>query len=148
MITSLEEIRAKYGIQEYALPGWEPGADFVCKLRRPGLTDMTAAVGFVPNPLMGVVADLFTPTGEKLKKIPRDQQSKGIQAIARYALVEPTYDQLAEAGIALTDEQYQAIYAFALGGAAALERFRTLVGREPGDHGANVSDPPVEAGGD
>jgi len=147
MITDFEQIKARYGVQEYALPGWEHETDFVVRLRRPSLIGMTAAVGFVPNPLMSVVADMFTPTTKKLDKIDKAQQSKAIQAMAKYALVEPTYDQLTEAGVELTDEQYNAIYSFALGGAPALDRFRRMLGLEPRGNGAVVSDAPVQADG-
>lgn len=148
MITNFEELKSRYGVREYALPGWDADSDFVCKLKRPSLVDMTAAVGFVPNPLMGTVADLFMPTAKKLEKMDPEKQAKAMQLMAKFALQEPTYDQLTEAGIALTDEQYNAIYAFALGGAAALDRFRQLNRREPGGNGAAVSDAPVAAGGD
>ena len=78
MISNIDDLKGKYGIQEYALPGWDPGEDFVAKLRRPSLIDMTAAVGYVPNPLMGVVADLFIANRKQVDKIPRDQQSKRV----------------------------------------------------------------------
>jgi hypothetical protein len=148
MITNFEELKNKYGNREYALPGWDFNSDFVCKLKRPSLVDMTAVVGFVPNPLMGTVADLFMPTTKKMEKMDQEKQARALQLMAKFALQEPTYDQLAEAGIALTDEQYNAIYAFALGGAAGLDRFRQLNRREPGNDGAAVSAAPVAAGGD
>jgi hypothetical protein len=145
---NFDELKVLYGIREYALPGWELDSDFVCKLKRPSLTDMSATVGFVPNPLMGTVADLFMPTSKKLEKMEQEKQAKALQLMAKFALQEPTYAQLEEAGIALTDEQYNAIYAFALGGAAGLDRFRQLNRREPGNDVAAVSDAPVAAGGD
>lgn len=148
MIQDIEALRAKYGVREYPLPGWEPGEDFIAKLRRPSLTDMTAVAGYVPNPLMGVIADMFMPTAKKVSKIPQDQQAKALQAMAKFALVEPTYDQLTEAGISLTDQQYNAIYTFTLGGATALARFRKFNGLKPGGDGADVPNAPVAPGGD
>lgn len=147
-VTDVKRLGRKLVELEYHLPGWVPGEDFVCRLRRPTLTGMTAAVGFVPNPLMPVVASLFLPTGKKIDAIPQDQQSKAMQAMARYALVEPTFDEITEAGLELTDQQYAAIYAFALGGAAALDRFRGIAGGQPGGDGADLQHAAVTAGGD
>lgn len=148
MITNIETIRSKHGIAEYRLPGWDADEEFVCKLRRPSATGLAAAVGHVPNPLLGVVAEMFMAGPKAVAKIPADQQAQALQAIARYALVEPTYDQLADAGVDLTDNQYHAIYAFALGGAIGLARFLAVVGFKPGGDGAGVPDAAVPAGGD
>ena len=56
-------------------------------------------------------------------------------------MVSPTFDELAAAGIELTDEQLIAIFQFTQMGAKALDRFRQL----PADtddtvHGAEVSE--------
>lgn len=147
-ITDIKALGQKMGEQEYRLPGWAPGEDFVCKLRRPTLTGMTAIAGFVPNPLMPVIASLFLPTGKKIDAIPQDQQSKAMQAMAQYALVEPTYEEIMAAGLELTDQQYASIYAFALGGAPALSTFRGIAGGKPGGDGADLQRGAVAAGGD
>ena len=46
--------------------------------------------------------------------------------IARAALVKPSFDELEEAGIELTDEQLVAIFQFTQLGVKALDRFRQL----------------------
>ena len=148
MITNVEDIRGKHGVQEYRLPGWESGEEFVCKLRRPSATGLAAAVGHVPNPLLGVVAEMFMAGPKAVAKIPADQQAQALLAIARYALVEPTYDQVAEAGIDVSDNQYHAIYAFALGGATGLARFLAIIGFKSRGDGADVSNAAVAPDGD
>lgn len=143
-MTDILEAARRYGAQEYALPGWGPEAEFVCRLRRPGLVVMAEAAGFVPNPLLNAIEELFFPAGKQVK-LSSDQQAKALHEVARYALVEPTLDELNEAGLTLTDEQYLAIYAFALKGAEGLARFRTAVRGEPFGDGGGVSPAAVKA---
>ena len=146
--TDIKALGRAMADQEYHLPGWEPGTEFICRLRRPTLAGMLTATGFVPNPLMPVVADLFMPTAKKIDAIPLDQQNKALVAIARYALLEPTFDQIAESGLELTDQQYSAIYAYALGGTAGLGNFRRLTGGKPHGDVSGVQHSAVKAGGD
>ena len=136
-MTDIEEAARRYAAEEVELPGWGPEAGFSCRLRRPGLVVMAEAAGFVPNPLLSAVEELFFPAG-KAVKLPPEQQARALHAIARYALVSPTMDELNEAGLALTDEQYLSIYAFALKGADGLARFRTGIHRESRDDGGDV----------
>jgi hypothetical protein len=136
-MTDLQETARAYASQRVALPGWGGGDDFECALRRPGLVSMAAAAGFVPNPLMSAVEEMFFPS-EKAVRMPPEQQAKALYEIARCALVSPTMDELNEAGLMLTDEQYLAIYAFALKGVEGLRRFRDGIGGKPGGHGADV----------
>jgi hypothetical protein len=143
-MTDIREAARRYGVIDCALPGWDEGADFQCRLRRPGLVNMACAAGFIPNPLLSAVEALFFPSGSPAK-LPPDQQAKALNAIARYALVEPTFEQLREAGLELTDEQYMAIYAFALKGAEGLSRFRQQLRGNPHGDGDGVPHAAVEA---
>ena len=144
-MTDISEAARRYGPREYALPGWGPGEEFACRLRRPGLVSMAEAAGFVPNPLLSAIEELFFPAGPRAK-LPPDQQARALHEIARYALVEPTLEALEASGLMLTDEQYLAIYAFALKGAEGLARFRGALRGEPGGDGGGVRPDAVEAG--
>ena len=143
-MTDISVIAGRYAAQTYALPGWGPEGDFVCRLRRPGLVAMAEAAGFVPNPLLPVIEELFFPVGKQVK-LPPEQQARALSEIARYALVEPTLDELNAVGLSLTDEQYLAIYAFALKGAEGLARFRGAVRGEPFGDGVGIRGSAVEA---
>lgn len=122
-ITSLDEIRALNAAQEIELSGWEPGTSFRCKARRPRLFEMAAA-GEIPNPLLPIVEELFVQNSAALAKRSVPDQSKALIALADMALVEPTVDEIHEAGAVLTDDQLLEIYTFVLGGAASLAGFR------------------------
>jgi len=145
-MTDIQEAARRHGPREYALPGWEPGEEFSCRLRRPGLVSMAEAAGFVPNPLLAAIAELFFPAGPEAR-LPPDQQARALREIARYALAEPTLEALEETGLTLTDEQYLAIYAFALKGAEGLARFRGALRGQPGGDGGGVRPEAVEPRG-
>lgn len=136
-LTNIQEVAQKHGVQELELPGWDDATPFVCRAKRPSLFNM-ASMGFIPNPLLDVVSDLFTPSLKKIEKIPLAKQASAMIQMAKYALVEPTYEELDGLGLTLTDDQLMAIYAFAVGGAAALEPFRAILRAGFGDGGDNV----------
>lgn len=130
-VTSLDAIRAANAAQEITLSGWEGDEPFVCKARRPRLYEM-AAVGDIPNPLLPVVEELFMRNSAALSKRDIAEQSKALVALAELALVEPTVQEIHEAGASLTDDQLLEIYTFVLGGAAALAGFRENARRAVG----------------
>lgn len=134
MVTSIEEMKKTGGVAEVTLSGWD-GEKVVMKLRRPSLYEM-AASGRIPNPLLGAADALFMMNAAGIQKTKFDDTAKMVELIAREALVEPTFDQLSEAGLTLTDLQYLEIYTFVTRGPKGLERFRQLIGSAAGQHGA------------
>ena len=103
------------------LPGWDEGETFSATLRRPSLLTM-AATGSIPNELLGTAQRLFCEGYSE--SMPIAELGKLLLAVAREALVEPTFDSLNESGVGLTDMQLSAIYSFAQSGVRALEPFR------------------------
>jgi len=113
--------------QTVQLPGWNDDESFEAKLRRPSLLAM-AAGGVIPNELMGAAQKLF---GEGFDAaMPLDQLGRLLLAVAREALVEPTFDEITSQGVQLTDLQLAAIYSFAQSGVRALEPFRQRTGSD------------------
>jgi len=129
--TSIDKIKLFAGTQEVELPGWEDGEPFVCKLRRPTLYAMMAEGG-IPNPLLPVVAELFSGNPARIAQLPTGEMVQGVMKIAKMALVEPSAKSLEAAGVYLTDLQVNEIYAFVIGGAAGLDRFRAGIRRAIG----------------
>ena len=109
--------------QVVTLPGW-CGDTVEFELKRPSILALAAA-GAIPNPLMKTARKLFysgvSPDGGDLA-----EEGRVLLEIARAALVKPSFDELEEAGIELTDEQLVAIFQFTQLGAKALDRFRQL----------------------
>lgn len=135
-VSDIKRIVEVAGAQEVALSGWD-AEPFVCRLRKPTVFGM-AISGVVPNPLMPVVDRMFRldkNLNDALKKIPMADSVKVMVGIAKVALVEPTYKQLEDAGVSLTDTQIMEIYSYVLGGAAGLERFHGELRGRPGGNG-------------
>lgn len=139
MAIDLKAMAEKHGIIELEISGWGSGESITVKARRPSLYNM-AAMGFIPNPIMGAMQAMFSGVTAKVDAVDARKQGECVIAMAKYALVEPTYQQIEEAGLKLTDDQLMEIYTFAIGGAAALAAFRKISGRQPGDAGGDLSD--------
>ena len=123
-----------------ALPDWLGDGDFMCELKRPSLLAM-AACGAIPNPLLPVARKLFFDGGFNPDKGNLAEDGEILLAVAKAAMIEPSFDELAARGIDLTDEQLVAIWKFVQGGAKMLDRFRQLTDvSEPVVRGAEVSE--------
>lgn len=107
--------------QKVLLPGWHEDKPFEATLKRPSLLAM-AATGMIPNELMGAAQKLFNEGCDGSLEF--DKLGALLIAVARLALVEPSYEQLEAADCSLTDMQLAAIYSYTQAGVRALEPFR------------------------
>lgn len=103
------------------LPGWHGDEPFEAVLKRPSLLAM-AATGIIPNELMGAAQKLFNEGCDSSLEF--DKLGALLLAVAKEALVEPTFAELEAANCPLTDMQLAAIYSFTQAGVRALEPFR------------------------
>lgn len=118
-------------LQEYAkgtlveLPSFAEGQPFFARLRRPSML-VLAKSGKIPNRLLTTANKLFMETGidEKDEKI-MPEMFEVFDTILDASFVEPTYKQIKEAGIELTDDQRLFVFSYTQQGVKALERFRT-----------------------
>ena len=115
MTTTLAEITEKGNGVEIGVPGFVSGEYITMKIKRPSLMEM-AVHGKIPNTLMATAASLFkSGTAECIDKL-KDDDGKAFSDFSeavhcvKAALVEPTYDELKERGIELTDVQLLYIY--------------------------------------
>ena len=100
-----------------------------------------AACGAIPNPLLPVARKLFFDGGVSPDKGSLAEDGEILLAVAKAAMIEPSFDELAARGIDLTDEQLVAIWKFVQGGVKMLDRFRQLTDvSEPVVRGAEVSE--------
>lgn len=118
-ITTIDSIKKQAQPQEVVLPGWtdEP-VTFL--LKRPSLLSL-ASQGMIPNSLLSAAQQIFTSQVDEdlnLKEI-----SKVMKVIAKAAMVSPTYEELEENGIELTDTQITLIFAYTQEGLKAIEPF-------------------------
>lgn len=122
-VTSLEDLKKIAEGQEVELLGWreEP---FVCKLKRPSMLGLVAN-GEIPNPLLNAAYILFNGAKTTKDVINMKEQKELLTIMAKAAMVEPTYAELEEIGLELTDTQLLEIYNYTQIGVKALTSFRT-----------------------
>lgn len=125
--TSVHEMLAYSQGQLVTLPPFGEGMPCIVRLKRLSIMGLVKS-GKIPNQLLANATELFN-TGKIVdeKKIGQDdflqRTSEMLSLIAESALVEPTYKELEDAGVELTDLQLGAIFAYSQSGVKDLERF-------------------------
>lgn len=125
--TSIHEMMAHAGGQLVKLPPFNEGVPCVVKLKRVSLMALMKH-GKIPNQLLNSATSLFN-TGKIADESATNkedylkQTSQMLDVFARASLVEPTYEQLEQAGVELTDLQLAAIFSYSQSGVKDLERF-------------------------
>lgn len=124
-VTDFEKLKTMAGVREVEMPGFVAEETVVFRMKRPSLLSL-ASSGKVPNALMGEVNKLFTEgiSEETMDKNTMKELHEILELMANEALVEPTYQELKDNGIELTDEQLMFIYNFSQRGLTALFPFR------------------------
>lgn len=123
-VTSLTDLQIYAKGQVVELPGFFSEEPFVVRLRRPSLLALTKS-GKIPNALLSAANELFTGKQDKSDPVDLSEIMGVLEVICESALLEPTYKDVVDAGLTLTDEQYTAIFNFSQRGIKALEPFRT-----------------------
>lgn len=125
-ITSLNYLAeyAKGTIVE--LPPFAEGQPFIARLRRPSMLGLAKA-GKIPNELLSTANRLFASNASfNVANDKMLQQTFDVfDAICEACFVEPTYQQIKDSGVELTDDQYIFIFNYSQRGIAALKSFRT-----------------------
>lgn len=119
-------------LQEYArgqvvqLPDFAENQPFVARLSRPSMLALAKA-GKIPNSLLVSANELFsqgTGSFDPTKESMMDDMFSVIDVLCDACFVEPTYQEIKDSGITLTDEQYMFIFNYSQEGVKALENFR------------------------
>lgn len=108
------------------LPDFSEGQPFIARVRRPSMLSL-AKQGKIPNTLLVSANELFAKGGSGVDKDNDNMLSDIydiVNIICEAALVEPTYKQIKDAGIELSDNQLMAIFNYTQTGVKALESFR------------------------
>lgn len=126
-ITNITDLKqyAKGSVVE--LPPFAEDQPFVARVKRPSLLGMVKS-GKIPNSLILKTNELFSNAHEAFN--PDDDKMMSdmydvMELIVRETLVEPTYEQIKEAGLELTDDQIMYLFNYGQQGVKALETFRT-----------------------
>ena len=103
-----------------------PTQPFVARLKRPSLLAM-AKNGKIPNELLVKTNELFMNDGTAVNASDDNMLKEifsVIDTIAGEVFVQPTYKEIKEAGVQLTDEQMLFIFNYTQTGVKNLENFR------------------------
>lgn len=122
-VTSLEKLKELSKGIEVELQGWD-NEPFICILKRPSLLGLVES-GDIPNPLLNAAYILFNGAKTPKDVVSLKEQKELFTIIARASMVDPTYQDLEDIGLELTDLQLMEIYKFTQLGLKSLISFRT-----------------------
>lgn len=124
-ITSITQLNEYAQGQIVELPPFAEGQSFVARICRPSMLSLVKA-GKIPNELLATANSLFIDGKVDSKADPQAMQKVFdiLDTICEACFIEPTYKQIQEAGITLTDEQYMFIFNYSQAGVKALKPFR------------------------
>ena len=123
-ITSIEQLAQYSHGQVVQFPDFAEGQPFVARVKRPSML-VLAKSGQIPNALLTKANSLFVGKGinDKDNNALKDL-FKVLDVICEACFVEPTYQQIKDAGVELTDEQMMFIFQYTQKGVQALDSFR------------------------
>lgn len=136
-ITTIDELRMMAQGEVVKFPSYQSGQDIYVRMKRPSLLKLIEK-GKIPNALLTAANTLFAgDVGQGL------EQDEGmlkeilsvIDILAEASFVEPSWKDIIEAGIELTDEQYMFIFNYTQKGVNAL----TPIGEKPTDPSDNLN---------
>ena len=122
-VTSIEKLKQLSHGQEVELQGWDE-EPFVCILKRPSLLGLVEN-GDIPNPLLHAAYILFNGSNDPKDQINLKEANDLYRIIAKAAMVNPTYQDVIDTGLELTDMQLLEIYRFTQLGVKSLISFRS-----------------------
>lgn len=123
-VTSFNDLK-KYSEGEIVyLPDFTMNQPLIVKMKRPSIGDLIST-GKIPNTLLSAAQALFEgEVDEMLKENKMKDFVDTMIILAKASLIEPTYDDIINAGMKLTDKQLLAIYTYSQLGSEALIPFR------------------------
>lgn len=126
-VTNLADLEAYAGGSIVELPPFSINQPFVARLKRPSMLALVKS-GKIPNELMQRAQDLFEGGGGKAfagkDGVPMNEIFRILEVMCEATFVEPTYQQIKDAGLELTDDQLMFIFNYSQQGVKALESFR------------------------
>ena len=125
-VTSISKLK-EYAMGELVeLPPFSESQPFIARVKRPSMMNLVR-YGKIPNSLLSKANDLFM-TGGQRTPINDEAMLKDlfaiIDVIAEDFFIEPSYQDIKDAEIELTDEQMMFIFNYSQKGVKALESFR------------------------
>lgn len=108
------------------LPPFGENQPFFARLRRPSML-VLAKSGKIPNELLISANSLFEKGSGSFDSLDEQMLTKMfdvMEVICEASFVEPTYNDIKQAGIELTDDQYLFVFGYSQNGVRQLDSFR------------------------
>lgn len=125
-VTSMSDLQSYAKGTVVRFPDFAEGQPFVARVRRPSML-VLAKQGKIPNSLLTAAGELFSKGGAGLDA-DNDRMLADAhditEVICSAALIEPTLEDIHNAGMELSDDQLMAIFNYTQTGVKALESFR------------------------
>ncbi len=125
-ITTISELQSYAQGTVVRFPDFGDGQPFVARVRRPSML-VLAKQGMIPNSLLTAAGELFSKGGSAMDADNKDMLGNMyniMDIIATAALVQPSMQDIKNAGIELSDDQMMAIFNYTQAGVKAIESFR------------------------
>lgn len=127
-VTTIDVLKSYPNGEVIELPSFGPNQPFVARLKRPSMFYLVES-GKIPNSLVVQANKLFANGVGAVKSQTMDEDMlknlfSVLDAVCDASLVEPTFKELKEAGIFLTDQQKSFIFSYVQAGVNALSSFR------------------------
>ena len=124
-VTSISSLKRQSSGELVQLPGFIEDEDFIARMRRPSLLAMVKK-GKIPNSLLNEATELFSngtsTIGDNDSSL--EEMMNVVEIICEASLIEPSWKEIQDAGIELTDEQLMAIFSYSQRGIAGVRQFR------------------------
>lgn len=108
------------------LPEFDTGMPLYVRMKRPSMLDLMAQ-GKIPNPLAHTATSIFSKGGRGVDQedpVQMKELTEILHIFCETSFIQPTYSQIKEAGLTLTDEQLMFVFNYVQAGTKALEKFR------------------------
>lgn len=125
----MQEVTSISKLNEYAkgqlveLPSFGEGQPFFARLRRPSMLAL-AKSGKIPNSLLATANRMFDSSLDTKNENMLKDFYMVIETILEAAFVEPTYQEIKDAGVQLSDDQMIFVFNYTQQGVRALDQFR------------------------
>ncbi|MBC2579995.1 esterase [Clostridium sp. DJ247] len=123
-ITSLKELQEMAKGEIVELTGFQEGVPFRVRVRKPSIMVLIQN-NVIPNTLLSVTEEVFYGKDSSNKKnVDMDKMSQLMLIMAENVLVEPSLQQIREAGLELNDMQILELFNYSQRGVKGIESFR------------------------
>lgn len=123
-VTSISQLNEYAKGQLVELPSFGEGQPFFARLRRPSMLAL-AKSGKIPNSLLATANKMFDSSLDTKNENMLKDFYMVIETILEAAFVEPTYQEIKDAGVQLSDDQLIFVFNYTQQGVRVLEQFRS-----------------------